>query len=105
MKYFGDPKFRKEYEEQVETPIGVLCLHCDEPIEADDTGTVEIVLDSKLDTFLKPLHYECRLRTAVGSIGHMKGLCSCYGGTEEDPPGMTKREAAIAAARYWHLHL
>jgi hypothetical protein len=104
MKYFGDPKFRKGYEEQVATPVGVLCLHCDEPIQEDDTGTMEVVLHSNLDTSLKPLHYECRLRQAVGSVGHQKGLCSCYGGTEEDPPGMTRHEAAIAATRYFHCH-
>lgn len=43
------------------------------------------------------IHYECAVRTAVGSIGHQLHKCSCYGGTEEDPPDMTKRQAAKAA--------
>lgn len=42
-------------------------------------------------------HRECLLRGVIGSVGHQEGKCSCYGGTEEDPPGMTKREAATAA--------
>lgn len=103
MKYFGDPKFRKPDEEQVATPIGVPCLHCGDAIHEEDTGTMEIFVDTS-GAVLKPLHYECRLRGVIGSVGHQKGLCSCFGGTEEDPEGMTKHEAAIAAARYFHLH-
>ena len=33
----------------------------------------------------------------VGSVGHQLGRCSCFGGDEDDPPGMTVREAALAA--------
>jgi hypothetical protein len=49
------------------------------------------------------VHYECGLRSVLGSVGHQRGLCSCYGGTEEDPPHMTRRQAAQAAAGYFHL--
>ena len=42
-------------------------------------------------------HIECAFRGVGGSVGHILKRCSCYGGTEEDPPGMTKREAAKAA--------
>jgi len=42
-------------------------------------------------------HYYCLVRSVVGSVGHQLGKCSCYGGTLEDPPGLTKRQAAIAA--------
>lgn len=95
MNYFGDPKFRNEHETQVGTPIGLKCFHCEELIKGGDTGTINRA---------GPLHYECGLRLVAGSVGHQKKLCSCFGGTEEDPPGLTKHEAAIAAARYWHLH-
>jgi hypothetical protein len=44
-----------------------------------------------------PWHRECLLRSVVGSVGHQLGRCSCYGGDEDDPPGMTPREAARAA--------
>lgn len=44
-----------------------------------------------------PQHLECWVRAGVGSVGHLRGRCSCYGGTEEDPDGLTLREAARAA--------
>lgn len=50
-----------------------------------------------------PLHFECGLRSALGSIGHQKKACSCYGGQQEDPPGMTRRQAAAAAALYHYF--
>lgn len=42
-------------------------------------------------------HYECFARGIIGSVGHLKKQCTCYGGTMDDPPEMTKREAAQAA--------
>ncbi len=93
-KYFGDPKFRKEYETQIETPVGQICVYCDEPVVEGDTGTVNFIG--------QVIHYECSLRMVIGSVGHQKGTCSCFGGTEEDPPG-TKRQAAIAAAQMFHF--
>jgi hypothetical protein len=44
------------------------------------------------------IHIECSIRMIVGSIGHQIKTCSCYGGDYEDPPGMTKHEAAHLAA-------
>ncbi len=73
----------------VPTPVGENCLHCEEPIKEGDEG--EIMPP-------RPVHRECLLRMVIGSVGHQQGRCSCYGGNEEDPPGMTKRQAAIAAA-------
>jgi hypothetical protein len=48
-----------------------------------------------------PYHIECYIRLTVGSLAHQQRKCSCYGGTEHDPPGMTLRQAAIAAFEYW----
>lgn len=93
--YFGEPKFRKPDETQIAAPVGLPCDWCQEAVQEGDTGTV---LRGRV------LHYECGLRGAAGSVGHQKRLCSCFGGTEEDPAGMTVRQAAIAAATYWHLH-
>lgn len=45
----------------------------------------------------KPVHQECAFRSVAGSAAHILGECSCYGGTREDPPGMTKRHAAKLA--------
>lgn len=66
------------------------CVWCDEPI-----------LPAERRTGL--VHFECGLRSAVGSVGHQKKACSCYGGTMEDPPGLTRRQAAIAAEEYFYL--
>jgi hypothetical protein len=65
------------------------CLNCEEP-----------VLPGEQDPHFhsQPMHKECGIRGVVGSVGHLQKKCSCYGGTEEDPPGMTKRQAAQAAA-------
>lgn len=88
-QYFGDPKFRKEWEYQIDTPVGQPCLLCGEAIAPGDTGTMRAG---------EATHHECALRLVIGSVGHLRGRCSCYGGNEEDPPGMTFRQAALAAA-------
>jgi hypothetical protein len=69
-----------------------LCAWCDEPILPGDR------------TSMGGVHYECGLRSIIGSVGHQKKCCSCYGGNEEDPPGLTRRQAATAAALYFHLN-
>lgn len=97
VKYFGDPKFRKEHETQIDTPVGMTCIHCEELIVEGDTGTIEW----QDGVF----HYECRIRLVAGSVGHQMRKCSCYGGTEEDRPGITKRQAAIKATNVFHAGL
>ncbi len=47
------------------------------------------------------MHPECLLRMVAGSVGHQRKKCLCYGGTEEDPPGLTRRQGAMAAARLY----
>ncbi len=37
----------------------------------------------------------------IGSIGHQQKKCPCYGGSYEDPPEMSKREAAQLAVDYF----
>lgn len=91
--YFGPPHLRKEWEKQVATPIGKPCLHCEEAIVEGDIGTVNY--GGQI------MHYECGMRGVIGSVGHQNRTCSCYGGTEEDPPGMTRRQAAQAACALW----
>ncbi|MEI6196534.1 MAG: helix-turn-helix domain-containing protein [Verrucomicrobiota bacterium] len=45
------------------------------------------------------------MRSIAGSVGHQNQRCSCFGGTEDDPPGLTVRQAAQAALdRYHELH-
>lgn len=81
--------------EEVSTPLGQPCLHCHEPIVAGDRGFLRLTMTLR-GAQLEPTHRECDLRGVVGSVGHLQGRCSCFGGNEEDPPGMTAREAAQA---------
>ena len=73
------------------------CPHCEEPIVAgDDTRQMKNGLR---------WHTECLLRSFLGSVGHQRRECSCYGGEGDgDPPGLSLREAAKAAKREWELH-
>jgi hypothetical protein len=69
------------------------CPWCEEPILDGETLA---------PNYVQPTHYECGLRGALGSVGHQRKRCSCYGGDEEDPPNMTRRQAAVAAALFFH---
>ncbi len=62
------------------------CIHCDEEIQPGEAHKI-----------VKNAHFECGFRMIAGSVGHQQKKCSCYGGTMEDPEGMTLREAAKAA--------
>lgn len=81
--------------EKVETPVGDLCGWCGEAIKEGDSGVVIDHVGVKITPH--PHHQECFLRSIIGSVGHIRRECSCWGGDMEDPEGMTKREAAIAA--------
>jgi hypothetical protein len=96
-KWFGKSPFGPVCNgtEQVETPVGQSCIYCQEAIAEDDEGIVMPYHETEVSW--KPTHRECLLRQVVGSVGHQQKRCSCHGGTEEDPPGLTKREAAKAA--------
>jgi hypothetical protein len=91
MKYFGPPHLRKLHEMQIATPLHMACGHCGERFADGDIGTIDLGGTA--------LHYECGMRLVIGSVGHQKKQCVCYGREDEDPPGMTKREAARAALR------
>lgn len=84
--------------ERVETPVGVDCLWCDEPIEDGDSGIITPYVDAATNVHRAALHVECHLRQVIGGVNHIEGRCLCCGGREDpDPPGLTNREAAIAA--------
>lgn len=91
--FFGPSHMRKGYERQVKPPLGRPCMLCKEAIAEGDAGTIDGVGNV--------VHYECQMRSLIGSVGHQMRRCSCYGGTEEDPPGMTPRQAAQAALDLW----
>lgn len=90
---------------RVAAPIGESCLHCKEPVAEGDSGVIIPHMVSPEDPRLVAVHRECHIRMIVGSVGHQRGLCTCNGGpgTMDDPPGATKREAAIIAEREFFM--
>jgi hypothetical protein len=79
----------------VAAPVGEACLMCDEAILPGDSGTIIGALEADGTARQRPMHKECGLRSVVGGIGHIMGLCHCYGGEMEDPPGLSKRQSAM----------
>jgi hypothetical protein len=74
------------------------CLHCDEPATTDKS----IPHLTANGWTQKRWHWECFMRAIIGGLNHLRGTCTCCGGTEPpDPPEMTRREAALAALAYW----
>ena len=73
-----------------------LCIRCEEPVLDTEEAEQRAVVTLSGAT-LRWIHRECAARGALGSVGHLQGRCGCYGGKDEDPPGLTRRQAAIAA--------
>ena len=73
-----------------------ICAYCDEPIRpGEDFETWAADQHARFpETYV---HKECAIRAVIGSAAHQLRECSCYGGTREDPPGMTTRQAAVLA--------
>ncbi len=109
MRWFGESWDAPVCHEtpHVPTPVGEPCAWCGEPITANDRGVLIWRLEiKKVVTYRslhaspgghRPWHVECNFRAIAGSVGHQKRRCSCFGGEEDDPPGLSKREAARAA--------
>lgn len=115
--WFGDPQFIRE-RLSIRAPVGLICHSCEESISSADCGVVmetveyatmpepppgfDVVIavhDDDSGQLSVALHVECLFRETVGSVGHLTHRCTCYGGDFDDPPGMTKRQAAAAAYR------
>ena len=68
------------------------CVYCGDPVRPGDPRA----------PMQQDAHLECGLRSVVGGLNHLTGACSCCGGDQEpDPPGLSRREAAIVAAALW----
>jgi hypothetical protein len=67
------------------------CQYCYEEIEAGEESP------------MKGMHRECAIRAVIGSAAHQLRECSCYGGTREDPPGMSLRASAKLAAETFRM--
>jgi len=91
--FFGLSTRRRRWETEIEVPIGKPCAWCEEAIIAGDSGTV--------NWLGQILHTACNYRAIAGSVGHQTRRCHCFGGTEEDPPGLTRQQAAVAAMDFF----
>src|SRR6478752_2674167 len=81
------------------------CLHCGEACLPGDMIHRVPAIERDGRASIATSHHECYLRSIVGGLNHLMGRCSCCGGTEPpDPPGLTRREAVLAAVRYWEKH-
>jgi hypothetical protein len=87
---------------QRRTPDGLLeCPYCEEPIVAGDLVHGISMIETG-GAYFASVHQECFLRQIIGGVNHLKRHCICCGGSEPpDPPGLSRREAARAAVRYW----
>lgn len=103
-EYFGEHWGARFLEglRQGETPVGEACSYCHETIQEGDRGLWRPHIRAiGQPPSIEPMHAECDFRLAMGSVGHLMKQCSCYGGTEEDPPAMSDREAAVAS---WNVY-
>lgn len=82
---------------------GKSCLRCDEPILNTDRYEATILITAS-GSEERWLHQECAMRSVIGGAVHVEMRCSCFvegGPDDSDPPGLTKRQAALAAAEAW----
>lgn len=77
------------------------CNYCSEPITLHEVNARSVPMPL-IKNSLRDYHSECIIRAVLGSAAHMLSECSCFGGTREDPPGMSLRDAArLAADVFW----
>jgi hypothetical protein len=81
--------------------LGLLCHRCGEPFAPSEYGFIMPCVEADGAVACIARHRECDLRMIIGSVGHLLGKCSCYGGDQEDPPELSVRDAARAAVAIW----
>lgn len=100
MKWFGSPWGAPLNVDcpRAAVPTDATCLWCEEKIELPDSG---IIYSNG-----PAAHLECFLRQTYGSVGHQLGICACDNGPDwmNDPPGLSRRDAAKAAVTWFEAH-
>lgn len=97
VQYFGEswdvPML--EGAAQVPTPVGEPCGYCDEEVAEGEQGIMRTYVGAHTSEW-RPIHRECDLRAVVGGVNHLKGTCTCHGGSEDpDPSWCNRRQAAL----------
>jgi len=103
--YFGEPYPSRDrpaavFEglKEVSVPVGQECLDCNEPIAAGDRGFLLPVVRPRAP-ILRPTHFECHLRSVMGSVTHLEHRCTCFGGKDEDEYP-SRRLSALATLQW-----
>lgn len=77
------------------------CPWCAEPVASDQPSSI-LLVGLQAGVSPEPVHMDCLIRLVLGGVNHQQGLCACFGGSlPQDPPSLSKREAARVAATYW----
>lgn len=99
MKWFGLVAWAPVCmpEDRIETPLGVNCIHCNEPIMFGDSGFAMPMLTGPALWRLGYEHLECFHRGLAGGPEHLLGQCGCgaYPRVEMRLPAMTRRQEAL----------
>ena len=101
MAHFDDHVIRYEM------PLREPCLRCEEPIVEGDSGVMVLVGKGQLGPLVavrpEPMHWACWMRGIIGSLSHIEKQCGCFvsGSDHNDPPNVTRREAAELALAAW----
>ena len=56
----------------------------DEPIAADDSGSMMAYANADGTGGVRPVHIECFLRSSLGDVPHLEHRCRCAGGSDHD---------------------
>jgi len=109
--YFGDPwdlQTASCMAQQTPTPVGRPCSFCGYGIAAGSKGFMAGCLrlgpppERAAVASVEPIHRECRTRSVAGSMEHLEGRCSCYGGPRgHGGGGATALERYTEAVRVW----
>jgi hypothetical protein len=72
------------------------CLYCDEQInKGAEFRTIPHLGENGSST--EQVHEECFVRMFAGSAAHQRRQCSCFGGSDHEERGLSRRESALKA--------
>lgn len=106
IMWFGDPwpsaesraEICKNEDTRVLTPQGRNCLYCSEAVLDGERGVVlpaVVQINPQVyEAAMEVAHIECFVRMALGSLRHLQGRCSCFGGPDTRPVEMSARDEA-----------
>lgn len=106
MNYFGEPWDVPAVEdaEPAPTPVGKRCAFCPDVIVEGDQGflmgTISSGPDGEPVPAVMPVHRECMVRSTVGSVEHLEGRCTCFGGDVDENDNGSWREQGLATMRW-----